>query len=146
MDVGLHYEKGDGPMIDRPVRSDADLERIPPVDAAGALGFVGEAIKLRARAWTASVPLIGFAGAPFTLASYLIEGGGSRQYQATKTHDVQPSRDVASADGAAGARDRDYLNMQIEAGADIVQLFDSWVGSLGPDDYRRFVLPHTRRR
>ena len=85
MGVGLRYEKGGGPIIDRPVRSAADLERIPPIDAAGALGFVGDAIRMARRALGGRTPLIGFAGAPFTLASYLIEGGGSRQYQATKT-------------------------------------------------------------
>src|SRR5258708_32776280 len=80
MQVGLHFEKGDGPVIDRPVRTEADLEQIPDVDVA-ALGFVGDAIKLVHRAIGAKTPLIGFAGAPFTLASYLIEGGSSRQYQ-----------------------------------------------------------------
>src|SRR5271154_2497298 len=85
MEVGLHYAQEGGPVIERPVRSAADLERIPQIDAAGALGFVGNAIRMVRRALAARVPLIGFAGAPFTLASYLIEGGGSRQYLATKT-------------------------------------------------------------
>ena len=85
MEVGLRYEKEGGPTIERPVRTAADLDRIPPIDAAGALGFVGDAIRMTRRALGGRTPLIGFAGAPFTLASYLIEGGGSRQYQATKT-------------------------------------------------------------
>jgi uroporphyrinogen decarboxylase len=88
-------------------------------------------------------PLIGFAGAPFTLASYLIEGGASRQYQATKTmmynHPDTWHRLMELIARITSA----YLNMQVDAGADVVQLFDSWVGNLGPDDYRRFVLPHT---
>ncbi|MBV8137283.1 MAG: uroporphyrinogen-III synthase, partial [Deltaproteobacteria bacterium] len=84
MQVGLHYEKGDGPIIDRPVRSAADLARIPDLEVSE-LAFVGEAIKLVDRAIGARTPIIGFAGAPFTLASYLIEGGSSRQYQTTKT-------------------------------------------------------------
>ena len=84
MEVGLHYEKGDGPQIDRPVRTDADLDRIPDFDIS-ALSFVGEAIRMAHQALGGKTPLIGFAGAPFTLASYLIEGGASRQYQATKT-------------------------------------------------------------
>jgi uroporphyrinogen decarboxylase len=143
MEVGLHYEKGDGPMIDKPIRSDADLERIPSVSAAESLGFVGEAIKLARRALGTKVPIIGFAGAPFTLASYLIEGGGSRQYLATKRL-MYNAPDVWHRLMELLARvTGEYLNMQIEAGTDIVQLFDSWVGSLGPDDYRRFVLPHT---
>ncbi|MGH7923770.1 MAG: uroporphyrinogen decarboxylase [Candidatus Binatus sp.] len=141
MEVGLHFEKGDGPVIDRPIRSEADLERIPAVDVA-ALGFVGDAIKLAHRA-LATTPLIGFAGAPFTLASYLIEGGSSRQYQATKTFMyTQPETWHRLMERLARIT-ADYLKMQIAAGADLVQIFDSWVGSLGPDDYRRFVLPHT---
>jgi uroporphyrinogen decarboxylase len=142
MEVGLHFEKGDGPVIDRPVRTAADLERIPAVDVA-ALGFVGDAIKLVHRAIGATTPLIGFAGAPFTLASYLIEGGSSRQYQATKTFMyTQPETWHRLMERLARIT-ADYLKMQIAAGADIVQIFDSWVGNLGPDDYRRFVLPHT---
>jgi uroporphyrinogen decarboxylase len=143
MGVGLHYEKGDGPIIDRPVRSLEDLQRIGPVDAAGALGFVAEAIKLARKALAGSVPLIGFAGAPFTLASYMIEGGGSRQYLATKRLMYNHPEVWAGLMQMLARVTADYLAMQIEAGADIIQLFDSWVGSLGPDDYRRFVLPYT---
>jgi uroporphyrinogen decarboxylase len=144
MRVGLRYDKGDGPVIERPLRVDADVDQLPPVDAAGSLGFVSEAIRLVKRELGGRKPLIGFAGAPFTLASYLVEGGSSRQYQATKTMMYrQPAlwhrmmRMIARVTA-------DYLNMQADAGADIIQLFDSWVGSLSPDDYRRFVLPYTR--
>jgi uroporphyrinogen decarboxylase len=141
MGVGLHYEKGDGPVIDRPIRTAADLERIVDVDA-DALGYVGASIKLVKSALGTKTPLIGFAGAPFTLASYMIEGGSSRQYQATKTlMYTQPGTWHRLMETLARVT-ADYLKMQIAAGADIVQLFDSWVGSLGPDDYRRFVLPH----
>ncbi|HVN64092.1 MAG TPA: uroporphyrinogen decarboxylase [Candidatus Binataceae bacterium] len=142
MEVGLHYEKGDGPMIDRPVRSATDLERIPAVDVS-ALSFVGEAIKLVHSAIGAKTPLIGFAGAPFTLASYLVEGGGSRNYQATKTFMYQQSETWNRLMEMLAGVTAEYLKMQIAAGADLIQIFDSWVGSLGPDDYRRFVLPHT---
>jgi uroporphyrinogen decarboxylase len=143
MDVGLHYEKSDGPLIDRPLRSAEQLERIPPIDARESLGFVGEAIKLAHAALNGRVPLIGFAGAPFTLASYLIEGGGSRQYLATKTMMYQQPDIWHRLMEMLARTTAEYLNMQIDSGADLVQLFDSWVGSLGPDDYRRFVLPHT---
>ncbi|MGO9454841.1 MAG: uroporphyrinogen decarboxylase [Candidatus Binataceae bacterium] len=142
MQVGLHYEKGDGPIIDRPVRSAADLARIPEVDI-GALSFVGESIKLVDRAIGATTPIIGFAGAPFTLASYLIEGGSSRQYQTTKTLMYTDPETWHRLMELLVQVTADYLNMQVDAGASVVQLFDSWVGSLGPDDYRRFVLPHT---
>jgi uroporphyrinogen decarboxylase len=141
MEVGLHYEKGDGPMIDRPIRTEADLERILEVDVS-ALGFVADAIKLAHRALP-TTPLIGFAGAPFTLASYLIEGGSSRQYQATKTFMYTQPETWHRLMELIARVTSSYLNMQVDAGADVVQLFDSWVGNLGPDDYRRFVLPHT---
>jgi uroporphyrinogen decarboxylase len=142
MQVGLHYEKGDGPIIDRPVRSAADLARIPDVEVS-ALAFVGEAIKLVDRAIGARTPIIGFAGAPFTLASYLIEGGSSRQYQTTKTLMYNEPETWHRLMELLVGITADYLNLQVDAGASAVQLFDSWVGSLGPGDYRRFVLPHT---
>ena len=137
----LEFTTGDGPVIHNPVRSAADVDRLTPV-AAGALDYVGDAVRL-ARAGL-KVPLIGFAGAPFTLASYLIEGGGSRNFLRTKRFMMAD----ASAWHALMARlvvaVGDYLNMQIAAGADAVQLFDSWVGALAPSDYRSFVLPHVR--
>ncbi len=142
MEVGLHYEKGDGPLIDRPVRSDEDVERIPAFDVS-ALSYVGESIRLVRRALGNKAPIIGFAGAPFTLASYLIEGGASRQYLATKTLMYTRPETWHRLMELLAQTTATYLNMQIDAGADVVQLFDSWVGSLGPDDYRRYVLPHT---
>jgi uroporphyrinogen decarboxylase len=144
MGVGLRYEAGDGPIIERPIRTGADLQKLAAVAVAESLGFVAEAIRIVRRALSHLTPLIGFAGAPFTLASYLVEGGSSRQYQATKTlmytnpavwHQMMELLARTSAE---------YLKLQIEAGADVVQLFDSWVGSLSPDDYRRFVLPYTK--
>jgi uroporphyrinogen decarboxylase len=145
MRVGLRYEAADGPIIERPIRTEADLRQLPKVSIRESLGFVGEAITIVRRALSNRVPLIGFAGAPFTLASYLVEGGSSRQYQITKTlmytspivwHQIMERLAHLTVD---------YLMLQIEAGADLVQLFDSWVGNLGPDDYRSFVLPYTRR-
>jgi uroporphyrinogen decarboxylase len=144
MGVGLRYEKGDGPMIDRPLRTAADLDQIPPIDVKDALGYVGEAIRMVRASLGHKKPLIGFAGAPFTLASYLIEGGASRQYQATKTLMYTNPEVWDRMMALIAAVTSDYLRMQIQAGADVIQLFDSWVGSLGPDDYRRFVLPYTR--
>jgi uroporphyrinogen decarboxylase len=142
MQVGLHYEKGDGPIVDRPVRSGADLARIPDLDVS-ALAFVGESIRLVDRAIGMRTPIIGFAGAPFTLASYLIEGGSSRQYQTTKTLMYNEPETWHRLMELLVRITADYLNLQVDAGASALQLFDSWVGSLGPDDYRRFVLPHT---
>ena len=141
MGVGLEFTRGDGPAIARPVRTAADVDRLREVDVAE-LGFVFEAVR-RARA-ALRVPLIGFAGAPFTLASYLIEGGGSRTYARTKA--------LMFGDPGAWRALMDrlvrtvaaYLNAQIAAGAQAVQLFDSWVGCLAPADYRTHVLPHVR--
>lgn len=142
MGVGLHYEKGEGPVIDRPFRCAADLDRMAQVEA-DSLGFVGSAIGMVRSELSGKTPVIGFAGAPFTLASYLIEGGASRQYLATKTLMYKDSQTWHRLMEMLARVTAEYLNMQIEAGADLVQIFDSWVGSLGPDDYRRFVLPHT---
>jgi uroporphyrinogen decarboxylase len=143
MGVGLEFTRGDGPVIHRPVRSGADVDRLAAV-APGALDYVCAAIRRARAALPAHVPLIGFAGAPFTLASYLIEGGGSRTYARTKTlmaADPGAWRALMErlADTVAA-----YLNAQIDAGAQAVQLFDSWVGTLPPADYRAHVLPHTR--
>jgi len=143
MKVGLHYEKGDGPLIDRPVRSAADLDRIAPISAAESLSFVGEAIKLTRAELANQTPIIGFAGAPFTLASYMIEGGGSRQYRNTKTLMYNEPQTWERLMRMLAQVTADYLNMQIDSGADLVQLFDSWVGCLSPDDYRRYVLPYS---
>jgi uroporphyrinogen decarboxylase len=143
MGVGLEFTRGDGPVIHRPVRTAADLDRMAEVDP-DALGYVAQSVRRARAALPASVPLIGFAGAPFTLASYLIEGGGSRTYARTKgfmytdpgAWRALMERLVRTVAG--------YLNAQIAAGADAVQLFDSWVGCLAPADYRTHVLPHVR--
>jgi len=142
MGVGLEFTRDDGPVLRHPVRSAADVDRLAEVDPA-ALGFVAEAVR-RARAALGGLPLIGFAGAPFTLASYLIEGGGSPAYTRTRAFlhaDPGAWRALMERLGRTVAA---YLNAQIEAGADAVQLFDSWVGCLSPADYRTHVLPHVR--
>ena len=142
MGVGLEFSKGDGPVLHHPVRSAQDVARLPDVDAAAAVSFVYDAVR-KAKA-ALKVPLIGFSGAPFTLASYVIEGGGSRDYVRTK------SMMYGEPDAWHALLRRlttavvSYLNAQIAAGADAVQLFDSWVGCLAPEDYRQFVLPHMR--
>jgi len=141
--VGLEFAAGDGPVIHRPVRSGADVDRLPEVDPQ-TLGYVAESVRRARAALPARIPLIGFAGAPFTLASYLIEGGGSRTYARTKglMHgDPGAWRSLMERLARTVAA---YLNTQIDAGAQAVQLFDSWVGALAPDDYRAHVLPHVR--
>ena len=111
---------------------------------SSALEFVYEAIRQTRRALKPDIPLIGFCGAPFTLASYMTEGGGSKNYVHTKRlmyDDPGAWHAMMSLISRALAK---YLNAQIAAGAQAVQLFDSWVGCLSPDDYREFVLPHTQ--
>jgi len=144
MGVGLEYTKGDGPVIHHTVSSRTQVEQLLEFDPQEALAFVFEAVRKTCAALDGKVPLIGFAGAPFTLASYLVEGGSSRNYLKTK-------KLIYSNPGAwRGLMERlssvtaEYLNAQIAAGAEAVQLFDSWAGCLSPDDYERFVLPHTR--
>ena len=141
----LEFAKGEGPVIHNPIRELADVDRVRPMEDAAPLGYVMDAVASIRAALNPKTPLIGFAGAPFTLACYAIEGGGSRNYEKAKTFMYRDP----------GAWDRlmtvltdatvVYLNAQAAAGAQVLQLFDSWVGMLGPDDYRRFVQPHMKR-
>ena len=144
MGVGLEFTQGEGPVIQRPLRRASDLARLADADPLESVPFVFESIQKARAALDGRVPLIGFAGAPFTLASYLVEGGPSRDYLHTKRlmHD-DPVAWRALMEKLVRVTTR-YLNGQIEAGAQAVQLFDSWVGCLSPDDYREFILPHTR--
>ena len=142
--VGLEFTRGEGPHIQRPVRGADDVARLGRADVAAAVGFVFETVRLARKALADRIPLIGFAGAPFTLASYLIEGGASREFLLTKRF-MRAERDAWHAMlGRLAGITADYLNGQIAAGAQAVQLFDSWVGTLSPADYREFVLPHSR--
>jgi uroporphyrinogen decarboxylase len=143
--VGLEFTRGGGPRIGRPVRSRAAALALPAIEVEDALGYVFDTVARARKALADRVPLIGFAGAPFTLASYLIEGGPSREFLLTKAFMREEPAAWATlmttlADLTAG-----YLNGQIRAGAQAVQLFDSWVGTLAPADYRELVAPHTRR-
>lgn len=144
MGLQLEFGKGEGPIIHNPVRSAADVERMCEVDDPGALDFVFTAIRETRAALRSDLPLIGFAGAPFTLASYVVEGGASKNYVHTKSLMYNDSGAWHAMMSLISRALIKYLNAQIEAGAQAVQLFDSWVGALGPDDYREYVLPHTR--
>ncbi len=142
--IGFRFDKGAGPRIEHPIREPRDVERLAvEIDAHASLGFVGEAIALSSRELT--IPVIGFAGAPFTLASYLIEGGGSRSYLKTKAFMYRHEHAWHSLMERLTDALARYLRMQAEAGAGALQLFDSWVGCLSVADYRRFVQPHVRR-
>ena len=144
MGLDLEFVAGDGPKIHNPIREASEVNRIIALENMDELQFVMETVTQTRRDLPDTLPLIGFAGAPFTLASYAIEGGSSRNFLHTKTlmyrepsawHELMQrlARSIVL-----------YLNAQIDAGAQVVQLFDSWVGCLGPDDYRAYVMPHVR--
>jgi uroporphyrinogen decarboxylase len=142
--IELEFAKGEGPVIHNPVRQASDVERLRELQDPGELDFVYEAIRQTRSALKPDIPLIGFCGAPFTLASYMTEGAGSKNYVHTKRlmyDDAGAWHAMMALISRALVK---YLNAQIEAGAQAVQLFDSWVGCLSPDDYREFVLPHTK--
>lgn len=141
MGLKLEFVKGDGPVIHNPVRSPEDVARLNVLNAAD-LGYVGEAISLVKKELNGKKPVIGFIGAPFTLASYMIEGGSSRHYARTKR------LMYSDPETWNGLMDRivrtvtPFAASQAAGGADVIQIFDSWVGALAPGDYERYVLPH----
>ncbi|HLI72827.1 MAG TPA: uroporphyrinogen decarboxylase [Acidimicrobiales bacterium] len=142
---GVDVHQGRGPVVERPFRAAADLARLRPLDPEQDTPFVLETVRLVARELGAAVPVIGFAGAPFTVASYLVEGGASRTYAQTKRLMwSEPGLFAALLDALADMA-LASLVAQVQAGASAVQLFDSWVGALSPDDYARHVLPATRK-
>jgi uroporphyrinogen decarboxylase len=143
--LGLRFESGEGPKIDRPIRDAADVERLPTFNIDAELGYVCDAIRLARRALPKDVPLIGFAGAPFTLASYAIEGGASRTFTKTKRFMYQAPDTWHRLLGKLADLVGNYLAAQARAGAQALQLFDSWVGCLSPSDYRTYVAPHSQR-
>src|SRR5437868_14950667 len=142
MGMPFHFAAGEGPVVEKPLRSADDITKLRD-DGAAELGYVAESVRLVAIHFASRVPVIGFCGAPFTLASYMIEGGGSRNYIETK-------KMMYNAPQAWDALMRklvrvlgEYATEQVSAGADVVQIFDSWVGCLSADDYRKYVLPRT---
>lgn len=145
MGLNLEYQKGEGPVIHNPIHTGRDVDRIRALDAMDSVDYVFQAIRMIRRALPNDIPLLGFAGAPFTLASYCIEGGGSKNYVRTKSlmyndesaWNVLMSRLVDTVSL--------YLQQQVASGCQCVQVFDSWAGCLSPSDYRRYVLPHTKR-
>lgn len=144
--LGLHFDfvKGEGPSIEQPIRSAQDVERLRVFEPREELRHVLETIRLLRRELAAKVPLIGFAGAPFTLAAYAIEGGPSTTYMQTKTFMYsQPAAWHRLCERLASTV-ADFLVAQVEAGAQALQVFDSWAGALGRADYREFAFPHTK--
>jgi uroporphyrinogen decarboxylase len=142
--LGLRFEKGDGPSIERPIRSAADVEKLPQADTRRDLRFVADAIELTRRNLKPNIPLIGFAGAPFTVASYMIEGGSSQDFSKTKAFMKENEKAWHLLLEKLAKATVPYLEMQIEAGAQALQLFDSWAGKLTAAEYEKFVLPHSK--
>src|SRR4051812_20997366 len=142
MGMPFHFAAGEGPVIERPLRSAADIEKLRD-DRATELGYVAESVRIVAKHFGARVPVIGFCGAPFTLASYMIEGGGSRNYVETKKMMYNAPQAWDSLMQKLVRVLAGYASEQVMAGADVLQVFDSWVGCLSADDYRRYVLPHS---
>ena len=145
MGLDLEYAQGEGPRINNPLRSPEDIDRLRRLENVTPLSCVFDAVRLIRADLPPDIPLLGFAGAPFTLASYAIEGGGSRNYVHTKRlmyadHGAWSALMQCLTDSLVG-----YLIAQIEAGCQAVQIFDSWAGCLSPSDYREFVLPHMQQ-
>jgi len=143
MGLKLEFRAGEGPHIDNPVRTSNDVDSLS-ISNTDDLGYVGESIQLVTRALAGKVPVIGFTGAPFTLASYMIEGGPSKSFLNTKrlmyTDETLWRRLMGKIVDVLGP----FAIMQVAAGARAIQIFDSWVGALSPDDYVRYVAPYSR--
>ena len=142
MGLDFHFEAGEGPVVEKPVRTAKDISRLH-ADAAGDLGYVAESIRRVVQHFGARLPVIGFSGAPFTLASYMIEGGSSRSYLETKKLMYRDPKAWDALMKKLVAVLAPYLVEQARAGADVLQIFDSWVGCVSPNDFRRYVLPHS---
>ncbi len=141
MGLPFHFAAGEGPKIEKPVRTAEDVVNLR-TDRAADLGYVSEAVKIVCKHFGDKLPVIGFCGAPFTLASYMIEGGGSRNYIFTKKMMYSAPAAWNELMKKLVAVTAEYSAEQVRAGADTIQIFDSWVGCLSVEDYRRYVLPH----
>jgi uroporphyrinogen decarboxylase len=141
MGLPFHFSAGEGPVIEQPVRTKHDIDKLR-TDGADELGYVSDAVALVAKHFKDRVPVIGFCGAPFTLASYMIEGGGSRNYVHAKKMMYNSPAEWDALMRNLVAVTAAYSADQVKAGADAIQIFDSWVGCLSVEDYRRYVLPH----
>lgn len=141
MELPFQFCAGEGPVIERPVRTKQDISHLR-TDRAAELGYVSEGIRLVTKHFGDRLPVIGFCGAPFTLASYMIEGGGSRNYVHTKKMMYNSAADWNELMRKLVSVVAEYAAEQVRAGADVIQIFDSWVGCLSLDDYRRYVLAH----
>jgi uroporphyrinogen decarboxylase len=145
MGLGLYFVTGEGPKFERPLTSAAEIEKLPRPDISDSLGYVTDAVSLTRREIGGKVPLIGFSGSPWTLATYMIEGGSSKTFGKAKKLIYQDPAAAHLLLGKLADTVTDYLNAQIEAGAQAVQIFDTWGGALSHDAYREFSLGYMER-
>ena len=145
MGLGLHFAAGEGPKFERPVRTAADIRKLPVPDVSEALGYVFDAVRTIRRELDGAVPLIGFSGSPWTLATYMIEGGSTKSFSHSKGMLYNEPALLHSLLGKLAEAVTDYLNAQIAAGAQAVMIFDTWGGVLTPGDYASFSLEYMRR-
>ncbi len=145
MGLGLSFGEGEGPRFQRPLRDEAAIGKLAPPDPVAELGYVLEAVRVTRQALAGRVPLIGFAGSPFTLACYMVEGGGSDDWRTLKTM-LHSRPDLLHRILEVNTRAvSDYLNAQVEAGAQAIMIFDTWGGVLAHDDYEPFSLAYSRK-
>lgn len=145
MGCGLYFESGEGPKFERPVRTVAGIDDLAVPDVADELGYVIEAVSLIRRELAGRVPLIGFSGSPWTVATYMVEGGSSKSFGIIKGLMYNEPAAMERLLGKLADTTRDYLNAQIHAGAQAIMIFDTWGGVLAPADYRRFSLASMQR-
>ncbi len=145
MGLGLYFETGEGPKFERPVQNTRAIRALPEPDVGTELGYVMNAVKTIRRELDGSVPLIGFAGSPWTVATYMVEGGSSREFPTIKGLAGNEPQALDELLAKVARVTTNYLNAQIEAGAQAVMVFDTWGGALAPDDYRRFSLATMER-
>lgn len=140
MGLGLYFVEGEGPRFRKPVRTPAEVKRLAAPDVSGKLQYVFDAVALVHRELDGSVPLIGFAGSPWTVATYMVEGGSSRDHARIRSMAADEPRSLERLLDVVAGTTIDYLNAQVESGADVLMIFDTWGGVLDPEDYRRFSL------
>jgi uroporphyrinogen decarboxylase len=145
MGMKLRFLERKGPVLNRPIRTERDLKRLKDIEPEEDVPFVLDTIKILRKALRRKVPLIGFAGAPFTLATYMIEGGSSKNFLNTKTMMLSEPRLFHNLMDKITEATETYLSAQIKAGVQAVQIFDSWAGALAPDDYKACSLPYVKR-
>ena len=144
MGLGLYFEQGEGPRFRNPVRTEADITALPCINVESELSYVMDAVRLIRRELNGQVPLIGFSGSPWTISTYMVEGGGSKDFSRVKAMMMAQPELMHELLHKVSLAVTDYLNAQIRAGAQAVQIFDTWGGVLTPHDYREFSLHYMR--